>query len=203
MRQNIVLIDFENVQPESLGVLAQDHFRVLAFVGANQTKVPFDTAASLQQLGARAEYIKIAGNGSNALDFHIAYYVGQLSAADPSAYFHIVSRDTGFDPLIAHLKSKKVFAGRVKDISEIPVVKAASKKTPAERVHIVLERLHQPKATKPRTVKTLTSAVASFFQKQLSEEEVAAVIDGMVKAGAISIDGVKVTYASPGDAGDA
>jgi len=200
MRQNIVLIDFENVQPESLGVLAQDHFRVLVFVGADQTRVPFDTAASLQQLGSRAEYIKIGGNGSNALDFHIAYYVGQLAAADPTAYFHIVSKDTGFDPLVAHLKSKKIFAGRVKDIADIPVVKAASKKTPAERVSIVLDKLRQPQVTKPRTVKTLSSAIASFFQKQLPDEEVAAVVEGMVKARAISIEGTKVTYAAASDA---
>jgi len=41
MRINYVLIDFENVQPESLAVLQQDHFKVMVFVGANQTKVPF------------------------------------------------------------------------------------------------------------------------------------------------------------------
>ena len=200
MRQNIVLIDFENVQPDSVAALAQDHFRVVVFVGANQTKVPFETAASLQRLGSRAEYIKITGNGSNALDFHIAYYIGKLSAADPTAYFHIVSKDTGFDPLIAHLKNNKIFAGRVKEVAEIPVIKLATKKTPAERVEIVLEKLRQPKATKPRTVKTLSSTVASYFQKQLSDDEVATVIEGMVKAGAISVAGPKVSYAAGGEA---
>lgn len=200
MRQNIVLIDFENVQPESLAALAQDHFRVLVFVGANQAKVPFETAASLQQLGSRAEYIKITGHGSNALDFHIAYYVGKLAAGDPTAYFHIVSKDTGFDPLIAHLKASTIFAGRVKTIGDIPVIKTASKKTTEQRVEIVLDWLLQPKVTKPRTAKTLGSAVASFFQKQLSNDEIAAVIDGMVKAGAITIAGTKVTYAAVGGA---
>lgn len=28
----------------------------------------------------RAEYIRISGNGSNALDFHIAFHIGELSA---------------------------------------------------------------------------------------------------------------------------
>lgn len=195
MRQNIVLIDFENVQPDSLDALAAEHFRVLVFVGANQTKVSFETAASLQQLGPRAEYIKIAGNGSNALDFHIAYYVGQLAAVDPRAYFHIVSKDTGFDPLIAHLKAKKISAGRVKAIADIPVVKAASKKTPSERAELFVEKLKQPKMTKPRSVKSLTSAIGAFFQKQLSDEEIAAVFDGMVKAGAVKVVGEKVNYA--------
>jgi hypothetical protein len=200
MRQNIVLIDFENVQPESVALLSADHFRVLVFVGANQAKVPFETAASLQQLGARAEYIKISGNGSNALDFHIAYYIGKLAAADPAAFFHIVSKDTGFDPLIAHLKTNKVFAGRVKEIRDIPVIRAANNKSPEERVAIVLDKLRQPKVTKPRTVKTLSSAVAQFLQKQVGEEEIAEVIGALVRAGAVVIEGAKVSYANLGDA---
>ncbi len=200
MRNNIVLIDFENVQPESLEQLAQDHFRVFVFVGANQNKLSFDVAASLQRLGKRAEYVKITGNGSNALDFHIAYYIGKLAAEDPSAYFHIVSKDGGFDPLIQHLKTKKVFAGRVKEVADIPLLKVGAKKTPAERLQIVVEKLAQPKVTKPRTVKTLSSSVGAFFQKQLSEQEVAAVVEAMVKQGVISISGTKVSYARTSDA---
>ena len=76
MRTNYVLIDYENVQPTSLAGLDAEHFRVLVFVGASQNKLTFDTAAAVQKLGARAEYIKIAGNGSNALDFHIAFHIG-------------------------------------------------------------------------------------------------------------------------------
>src|SRR5215204_733250 len=119
MRSNFVLIDFENVQPESLQLLASEHFRVRLFIGANQTKLPYETVAAMQKLGERAEYVKIAGNGSNALDFHIAYYIGLLSAIEPSAYFHIVSKDTGFDPLIQHLKGNQVLASRVKAICDI------------------------------------------------------------------------------------
>jgi len=200
MRNNVVLVDFENVQPEAFDLLAEDHFRVLVFVGANQTKLPFEVAASVQRLGARAEYIKISGNGSNALDFHIAYYIGKIAAEDPAVYFHIVSKDSGFDPLIQHLKTKKVLAGRVKDISDIPLLKAGAKKMPAERIQFVVDKLAQPKATKPRTVKTLTSAIGSFFQKQLSQEEVAAVIESMVKQGVISVTGAKVAYATGRDA---
>lgn len=199
MRQNIVLIDFENVQPESLGALAHDHFRVLVFVGANQAKVPFEIAASLQALGPRAEYVKIAGNGSNALDFHIAYYIGQLAAADPNAYFHIVSKDGGFDPLITHLKTKKIFAGRVKSISDIPLVKSATRSTPMDRTELVIEKLRLPKATKPRTVKTMSTHIAHIFQKKLTEEEIHAVIQGLVDRGFISTNGTKVSYSPAGD----
>lgn len=200
MRQNIVLIDFENVQPEGLAALTHEHFRVLVFVGANQAKVPFETAAALQPLGARAEWVKIAGNGANALDFHIAYYIGQLAAADPTAFFHIVSKDTGFDALIAHLKAKKIFAGRVKTIGDIPLVKSATKIAPTDRASLVIEKLRMPKATKPRTVKTLTTHVAYLLQSQLSGDEVRDVIQSLVDSGFISIDGTKVVYTSAGDA---
>jgi len=195
MRNNIVLIDFENVQPLALDALAQPHFRVLVFVGANQTKVPFDTAAAVQKLGAQAEYVKIAGNGPNALDFHIAYYIGALSATDPNACFHIVSKDAGFDPLIQHLKTRKVRAGRVTEIADIPAVKAAQSKTPEERMQIVLDRLAQPNAPKPRTVKTLSNSIASYLQKQATEEEIAALVQALVASGAISMVGTKVNYA--------
>lgn len=79
VKTNYVLIDYENVQPEAMAVLAQEHFKVLVFVGANQAKVTFEVASVLQQMGDRAEYVKITGNGSNALDFHIAFYIGVLS----------------------------------------------------------------------------------------------------------------------------
>ena len=197
MRINYVLVDFENVQPASLDALAQDHFQLMVFVGASQTKVPFDLAASLQRLGPRAEYIKIAGNGANALDFHIAYTIGRLSATDPTAYFHIVSKDTGFDPLILYLKSKKVFADRVKAIDEIAQVKAANSKLPAERLDVVLLWLRQNTASRPRTVKTLSSTIASRFQKQLAEDEVAALVDELVSRGHIAVVGSKVSYAVP------
>lgn len=196
MRNHYVLIDFENVQPASLELLASQEFRVLVFVGENQTKLPFGTVVSLQKLGVRAEYVKIAGNGSNALDFHIAYYVGVLSAAEPAAHFYIVSKDAGFDPLIRHLKSKNILTYRVKSIGEIMLAKANSTKSPEERILIVVERLARPEITKPRTVKTLSSSIASYFQKQLTDEEVSAVVAGLILRGAISVVGTRVTYAS-------
>ena len=128
MRTNYVLIDYENVQPEGLSILDIEHFKVIVFVGASQTKLSFETASALQRMGSKAEYIKIAGSGSNALDFHIAFYIGQLATQDPTAYFHIISKDTGFDPLIQHLKTKKIFAARSRDVSEIPLVKVANTK---------------------------------------------------------------------------
>ena len=197
MRTNYVLIDYENVQPEALSVLDQDHFKVIVFVGASQTKVSFESAAALQRMGSKAEYVKISGTGSNALDFHIAFYIGQLATQDPTAYFHIISRDTGFDPLIQHLKTKKLFAARSKDVADIPLVKVANSKSPKEKLEVIIVKLQQLAVSKPRTIKTLSSTISSLFQKQLSEEEVASLISELQASNLITITDTKVTYTLP------
>lgn len=199
MRTNYILIDFESVQTRSLEQLTHDHFKVMVFVGANQGKLPFEVAMSLQQLGSRAEYIKISGRGPNALDFHIAYYIGRLAAAEPSAYFHIISKDTGFDPLIQHLKSKKIFAGRVETVADIPAVRLSNSKSPQQRIAIILARLQQLKTAKPRTIKTLSSTIGSLFQNQLSEAEVELLVQGLAKKRYLEVTGAKITYALPSD----
>ena len=149
----------------------------------------------MQQLGSRAEYIKISGNGSNALDFHIAFYVGQIAAKEQDAYFHIVSKDTGFDPLIQHLKSKKILASRSKSVADIPLVKISNSKTASEKAAAVLTNLKQRGTSKPRTVKTLSSTINSLFQKALLEPEIVAIIKELEKQGAITITETKVAYA--------
>jgi hypothetical protein len=198
VRPNIVLIDLESVQPASLGLLAPEYFRVKVFVGATQSKLSFDLATAMQQLGERAEYIKISGVGKNALDFHIAYYIGRIAAAQPESFFHIISKDTGFDPLIQHLKEENIFCGRWESLEEIPAVKAAQVKSPEERAILFMSRLLQPKATKPRTEKTLRSAIAAHFQQQLTEEEIAAIVAALQRPGQLSINDGKVVYAAAG-----
>ena len=197
MKSNFVLIDYENVQPEAMSALVEEHFNVIVFVGANQAKVSFEVASALQQLGDRAQYIKISGNGSNALDFHIAFYIGELASRHPNAFFHIVSKDTGFDPLIQHLKTRKILAGRSKSVVDIPIVKAASSKSPLERIEIIVADLKRRGSAKPRTVKTLSSTIQAIFQKQLSDEEVTGLVNGLNKKGIVKISGTKVAYSLP------
>jgi PIN domain len=194
MRTNYILIDYENVQPDSLGQLDQDHLKLLMFVGAHQGRLPVKLVASIQRFGDRAEYIQISRRGSDALDFHIAYYIGWFAAADPSAYFHIISKDAGFDPLIQHLKTKKVLVRRVQTISEILLPRVSNDKSRAERIELILKDLRQRKAAKPKTVKTLASTIAALFQKQLPDKEIDGLIQELEKRGHITVSGTKITY---------
>lgn len=194
MRTNYVLIDYENVQPSALSALDKEFFKVYVFVGANQAKVNFDVVEALQRLGANGAYIKISGNGPNALDFHIAYFIGKLAAVDESPFFHIISKDTGFDPLIAYLKAHKIYACRSKSIHDIPIIKAANSTSLSERVSAVVANLKQRGNSRPRTPKTLASTVNSLFQKSLTESELSGLVKALEQQGHIQISGNKVAY---------
>lgn len=197
MRTNYVLIDYESVQPEDVSALKQDHFRVIVFVGAHQTKIAFETAAALQQMGSNVEYVKISGTGPNALDFHIAFYIGQFAEKDPEAYFHIVSKDAGFDPLLNHLKTRKLRALRVKAVGDIPLLKAGNARSTPDRVALIIDYLRKQGAAKPRTVRTLKSAIGAIFLKQLSPDEIGTLMTALQARGYVSVVGNKVSYSLP------
>jgi len=192
VKKNYVLIDYENVQPDAIEALDRDHYNVIVFVGSSQAKVTYEVASVLQRMGDRASYIRISGNGGNALDFHIAYYIGSLSATEPDAYFHIVSKDKGFDPLIEHLKGRQILAGRSNGVSELPLVKAESSKSMAEKAAAVAA--HLERIPKPRTVKTLGSTINSLFQKTLGEEEIQRIISELARKGVIAVNEGKISY---------
>lgn len=197
MKTNYVLIDFENVQPKNLSILKGHDFRIFVFVGANQTKIPFELAEALQAFGDKAAYIKIAGNGPNALDFHIAFYIGKLAEKDPNSYFHIISRDTGFDPLIKHLKTKKILAQREKDLSEIPILKISNATNMEEKIAAIVESLVARGQSRPRKVKTLSNTINSLFMKTMEETELITLISEMKKRKLISVDNEKISYSLP------
>ncbi|MHB8898268.1 MAG: PIN domain-containing protein [Thermoguttaceae bacterium] len=194
MKTNYLLIDFENVQPKTLALLNGAPFKVFVFLGANQSKVPVEFAKELQKLGSDAEYIQISGNGSNALDFHIAFTIGQLSKTDPDGYFHVISKDAGFDPLIRYAKKKGIHLHRSNDIGAIPLLKLSNAKTSPEKIAAIVQHLMPRGVSRPRKVKTLSSTINALFQKKLSETELAELIASLEKGGHISIEGENVTY---------
>jgi len=194
---NYVLIDFENVHPKNLELLTKHPFKVFVFVGASQSKVPFDLADSMQLLGNDARYIKIAGNGQNALDFHIAYYVGELAAKDADAQFHIISKDKGFDPLIKHLKSRKIRIQREKDLAEIPVLRVPSTTSSDVKIAAIVKNLGGRGQSRPRKVRTLENTINTLFTKKLDKNELASLIQEMQKRKLIIVNQGNVSYKLP------
>ncbi|HET9712787.1 MAG TPA: PIN domain-containing protein [Pyrinomonadaceae bacterium] len=194
MRTNFVLIDSENVSPEYVEKLKHEQFRVVVFVGANLKRLNFPIVNALQSLGSNATYVQISSHGPSALDFHIAYYIGKLSANHPDAYFHIISKDKGFDPLIKHLKDQKIFCSRWPSVLEIPLVRSTDKMPPSHRAADFYEKRIALARARPATVLSLQSAIHSHFHKMLSEIEVAKVLAALTAGGYIVINEKKVTY---------
>mgnify|MGYP000229232497 CR=1 FL=1 len=194
MRNNYVLIDWENVQPDSMELLDHEHVHVRVFVGAMQKDISIEKAAALQPMGKRVEYIRMARSGKNALDFHIAFYIGQIAATDTTAYFHIIAKDKGFDPLIEHLKSRKIFCTRSVSILDVPFVKTTTATTPEARTAVILEQFALYPKTRPATRKTLGSTIKNKFGKLLSDDDVDAVVKCLEKSKRISVDGTKVQH---------
>jgi hypothetical protein len=193
-RTNYIFVDHENVSLADTDALNQEHIRLLVFVGANQKRIDIDAVEAIQKLGQRAQYVRISANGANALDFHIAFYVGRLAQQDERGYFHIISKDKGYDPLIAHLKDQKIFAARSESIATIPFVEVSKSKDVASRIALYLEKLQQPKTTRPSKRSTLRSAISTHFQKALDDREIENVIAGLEKSGVVKFSGEKTIW---------
>ena len=200
MRTNFVLFDGENVKPEFIERLNHASFRVFVFVGANLKQLDFTVANALQSLGSNGNYVQISGNGPNALDFHIAYYIGKLSADDQAAYFHIISKDAGFDPLINHLKDQNILCSRWTSVLEIPLLKSLERVLAKQRAEDFYEKHIAVAKSRPPTVKALKKRILSHFSKRLSAGDESNVVKALAATGCVVLNGNKVAYPDRDDA---
>jgi hypothetical protein len=216
---NFILIDYENIQPdaEALQRLEKGDLKILIFAKAKD-KLTFDRAVVLQPLGKRVEYVRTHATGSNALDFHIAFQLGVLACENPGATAYVISKDTGYDSLIASLKAaKKLNAKRVESLAKIPCP-GPGKKTPQplpdssdemtdlpcpelekesaqpspgplkENMEKVVENLKKRGEACPRTVSTLTSTVRTIFNGNLSDVHISYLLAAMRRKKLIAAD---------------
>jgi hypothetical protein len=194
---NYILIDFENVQPTNIELLKKHPFKIFVFVGENQVRIPFEIANVLQEFGNEAKYIKISGNGQNSLDFHIAFYIGQLVSQDADGYYHIVSKDTGFDPLVKHLRGKKIKVNRVNDLAEIPILRISNTTDKDEKISAIVKNLAGRGQSRPRKITTLSNTINSLFTNKLDENELQNVIKILQTKNFISLNQENVSYNLP------
>src|SRR5207253_5507578 len=102
MPDSVLLVDYENIGKIDLGAIPAG-VRVLFFFGASQKSVPTEFLKAALRLGERFLPIDIEGQSKNALDFHIAFYLGEYLTRSPGTSCVVLSKDKGFDPLIRHL----------------------------------------------------------------------------------------------------
>lgn len=183
-----IFIDFENLPVQGI----PDHGgiqKVFLFAGEKQTKVSLDIAESMQKLGPKAKLIRMKGSGNNALDFHIAFYLGKHSETDPKASFRIVSKDKGFDPLVAHLVFQGIDCARIENLATKPL----SKKDLQELIAGVgAHLLGLSEKTRPKKVGKLKAYIKNHEREE--DAVVDQVFDGLVADGVIQAEGGKVKY---------
>lgn len=163
MKEQHVLLDFENVQPslEALVKLAPGFTDVWLFHGPHQAKQAQAFAVSHE----RVTLVPRSGQGPNALDFHLSFYLGYVAAKHPDAELVVVANDRGYDPMLAHARMLKFRARRVG--YKAPVAKKAVvlKTTVPATVPVV--------AKKAAVKKTVTKKAAA---KQVAPEPAAVIV---------------------------
>jgi len=192
MSEKFLLIDYENIQKVDLSNVA-DNTLVRIFVGQSQKSIPIDLVKQAQRFGHHLEWIKIEGQGKNALDFHITFYLGKLSSEHKAASFVILSKDKGFDPLIKHINNLKGKCRRINSLLELRDVTNNSSKD--QNLHRTIELLSKiEKIKRPRKRSTLSQHVSSLFQKKLDDSELDKIIDYLFIEKLISETGGKLSY---------
>jgi hypothetical protein len=203
-RLNHVFVDFENVQQIDASIIGSKAVSFTLLLGAKQSKLDAALVEKLMEHAASVQLIRLTSSGKNALDFALAYYVGRAVCANPAAFIHIVSKDTGFDPLVEHLRSRHIHAHRHDSFATLtffgtPKAATVTPKAGAvgqdETFDRALERLRKNVNNRPKKKKTLLSHLKSGLGKDATELEAANLLERLRLAGHLSIgDNDAVTY---------
>lgn len=160
--EEYLYIDYENVQDVKVNII-KETIKVRIIVGNDQTKVPIELVQKTQPFGNAVEWIKVNGKGRNALDFFIAFFLGNDVATDREKTFIIYSKDTGYDPLINHLKKNGIKAKRIVSFQELCQNKAV--KIDEAGIKRVKDNLTKVAANKrPKKRSSLTGFINSLLK---------------------------------------
>ena len=203
MKKHIVLIDYENVHAIDLKPLLNHDVLIKVFHGGKDKFTSDFTNMAIRFGKDKIELIQIVGEGKNALDFHIAYFIGKFANEIEDPAFHIISKDKGFKPLVDFLmKQEKKSCFLVSTISEISLLKSpithvqktALPKTIDDWYKIVLEKLSVSKVPKPKKKKTLRNQIISYCHKAITEDDANAILQNLANSKLIEFKNENVIY---------
>jgi hypothetical protein len=198
---NHVFVDFENVHEVDPALIGAKSVSLTLLLGARQTKLEAALVEKLMEHAATVQLVRLTSSGKNALDFALAYYVGRAVMTDPTGHFHIVSRDTGFDPLIEHLRTRHIHAYRHDNFTPLTAPARASVQTkpavasPGDLLTRAAEHLRKLVTDRPKRKKTLISHLRARFDKTATDAAMLDLVARLCKAGHLTIgDKDAVTY---------
>jgi len=179
LKKTILFVDYENIQNLDLSQVQKQDIDIKIFLGQSQNKIPLELVQVTQQFGQRVEWIIIEGAGSNALDFHIAFFLGKLSQDSGNSSFIILSKDKGFDPLIKYISKQNMKCQRIESLKELSKEKDLVVSQNKDLVAKIIDNLSKiQKNKRPKTRKTLHQYIKSLLIKnKLSQQEIDTLLD--------------------------
>ena len=192
--KRFILIDFENMQKIDFDLIDTDDTDIAIFVGRSQGKIPFPLVQKTQKLGDRVKWLKIAGDGKNNLDFHIAYELGRIREKyQKDIDLIVLSKDSGYDSLISYIKDSGVTARRIANLAELAENKKQLPKS--KYTHDVVNNLKKINSQqRPRTRRTLRKHIESFLRDKASSNDIEEIIEEMFVNGRISESNGRLKY---------
>ncbi|HEY3327840.1 MAG TPA: PIN domain-containing protein [Novimethylophilus sp.] len=157
MQTHYLFVDYENTQLGNLGLIGESSCltKIKIFLGRHQNMIPIALARALHAFGDDAEYIQVDSARHNAIEFNIAFQLGELATQHPDAQFSILSNDSAFNAIVEGLKSKGIACARYADIESLlahparpaSVVSDASQ---GDKVVAITESLNKSKGMPPQ-----------------------------------------------------
>jgi hypothetical protein len=194
---NHVFVDYENVHEIDPALIGAKSVSLTLLLGARQTRLDASLVEKLMEHAASVQFVRLTTSGKNALDFALAYYVGRAVMADPTGHFLIVSGDTGFDPLIEHLRSRHIHADRHNGCASLatPAPAKPPSVSPEDLLTRASEHLRKLVTNRPKRKKTLVSHLRARFDKTATDAAMLDLVDRLSKAGRLTIgEKEAVTY---------
>jgi hypothetical protein len=187
----IIYVDFENVP--NIEIQETTDTTILLFIGQSQKRLSTSTVKAIQPLGKNVEWVQINGSGKNALDFHIAYYLA-MNKAQPNTEHFIISKDSGFDPLIAHVNGLGQKVRRVVSFADVFQKIGLGKELEGKYRKVKENLMKQQKTRRPKSRKTLSSFIEATFQKQISAGETNKLIENLFREGLLEEKSRRISY---------
>lgn len=187
----IIYVDFENVP--NVEIQETTDTRILLFIGQSQKRLSTGIVKAIQPLGKNVEWIQINGSGKNALDFHIAYYLA-INKAQPNTEHFVISKDAGFDPLIAHVNSLGQKVRRVVSFADVFQKIGLGRELEGKYKKVKENLMKQQRARRPKSRKTLSSFIEATFQKKISAGETNKLIENLFREGLLEEKSKRISY---------
>jgi DNA helicase IV len=187
----IIYVDFENVP--NVEIQETTDTRILLFIGQSQKRLSTGIVKAIQPLGKNVEWIQINGSGKNALDFHIAYYLA-INTAQPNTEHFVISKDSGFDPLIAHVNSLGQKVRRVVSFADVFQKIGLGRELEGKYKKVKENLMKQQRARRPKSRKTLSSFIEATFQKKISAGETNKLIENLFREGLLEEKSKRISY---------